>query len=906
MFKNFLLFVLTILFLNFSYGSIKVKPNYGKIEIGEKVTISWDLNDKVNNATLSYYSIKNFDNNRKNFNILNSIFEKTSDYTWEIPKELKNDIGYFIIWNDDDKLIERSNNILIVNTSNKINKREVEGEGEGDGEGEGEGVNEEEKPSNDTNDNETTSSSSNSDSGNTEASTESHLNSSTKKTLTVNTSESLTPISSDSQINNISENTRETAVQSKFNEFMENYKDHIYYIVGGGILAVLVVVLIAFKFFSRKNEIPNGKRSIKRFTIHEDMVPPISMYSDAWKNTMSKNKGFNTLSKNNTQKSMGSETEQLINNGDSLISEAEKFAREHGLTDKEWVARKDYIPYREDELEVYEGNRIKVFELYDDLWCYGMNLDHYGTLSNNNEGMFPSSILPISVITKLLNDTGKNTNKSSDTNTPVNGTNGEKNNTQYEVTIDVSDVTNNNTSPNIIVTPENNKDARKSGAQFSIQQPLSVSLVPPKALPVIPNLNRSSSLRSSVHRKRNSNIIEPGKSPLISNSNKKRGSQLSNISNEIEVPTITTTKPKTSIQNKLLFISTNSQKESKHEDAKALLGSPESDSQSKSIDESMTSQNISSDNINVNINSNNTNNTNNYNNNNTNNNSNDSNVDHTNLKQKQPIENSTQNMIVTDDNDNSINKRKDEIYQQQLLIQKQREQLQKQQIEQQKLQEQLKQQQIQQQLQQQEIQKQLQQLQQIQQEKERQILEQKQQLQQQIQQQQIEQQQLRIQREKQQIIQKSKLKEIEYERERLLQASLMKQDDRDNTLPSYSEAVNNNFASSSNSSEMVDGFPLPPQVNNNFMANTSKSFASPVLNSKSDDENPELYPRNTSYKHQIQKRDNAPEVYPRNISKAYVDEHPSIGRKIKQKKPEGSSSQKMSSKEKEASNMNYQ
>jgi len=56
--------------------------------IGEKVTISWDLNDKVNNATLSYYSIKNFDNNRKNFNILNSIFEKTSDYTWEIPKEL--------------------------------------------------------------------------------------------------------------------------------------------------------------------------------------------------------------------------------------------------------------------------------------------------------------------------------------------------------------------------------------------------------------------------------------------------------------------------------------------------------------------------------------------------------------------------------------------------------------------------------------------------------------------------------------------------------------------------------------------------------------------------------------------------------------------------------------------------
>ena len=67
-----------------------------------------------------------------------------------------------------------------------------------------------------------------------------------------------------------------------------------------------------------------------------------------------------------------------------------------------------------------------------------------------------------------------------------------------------------------------------------------------------------------------------------------------------------------------------------------------------------------------------------------------------------------------------------------------------------------------------------------------------------------------------------------------------------------------------------------------------------------------MFIRNASYKYQVQKRDNAPEVYPRNISKAYVDEHPSISRKIKQNMPDGSSSShKHSAKEKETFNMNY-
>jgi len=818
--------VVIILFFNFSYGSLNIKPNYGKYKIGEKISLSWNLSEKVNNATLSYYSIKKFNDN---FNILSNIFEDNTDVIWEIPEELENVIGYFIIWNGEDSLIERSNNILIVNT-NQINKRAedeslnksetVEISKNDDNGSTDSSAGTKKSNSSTSNSSESSSSRSTSNSGssnsNADSTTSSNTNASSNSgsnSLSVDSSTTLTPISS-------TINEEEETNGSVFDGLMEKYKDYIYYIIGGAALAILVAILIALKLFGKKkNEIPNGKRSIKRFTIHEDTVPPISMYNEAWKNTLSKNKGYNTLSKNSTKKSLDdSETEQLINNGDELINDAEKFAKKHGLTDKEWVARKDYIPFREDELEIYEGNRIKVFELYDDLWCYGMNLDHYGTLSNDNEGMFPSSVLPIEVITALLNATGKgtstsNSNPASPTTSPEEG----NNNPKYEVTIDVNNQynnnnTNTNTSTNIedktssnVVSPSANKGGitvtTRNGSQFVLPKPLAVPLMPPKPLPVIPNLNRSSSLRSSIHRKRNSNIIDPSKSPLIMNNvikNNKRGSQLSNLSNEIdinnnEVPTIVSkqkqvpvivSKPKqvptvvSKQKQSKLFTSSNNKKENVNEDAKALLSSSESDYHNKSMDESTISINTPI----VNTNSNNPNS--NLNNLNSNSNNNNNNKD---LKQKQPM--------VSDSDSND--KTKDELYQQQLLIQKQREQLQQQQLEQQKLQELLKQQQLQQQLQQQQIQKQLQQLQQIQQEKERQILQQKQQLQQQMQKQQIEQQQLRIQREKQQIIQKSKLKEIEYERERLLQSSMMNQDDRDNTLPSYSEAVNNNFASSS-------------------------------------------------------------------------------------------------------------
>ncbi|ORY51139.1 hypothetical protein LY90DRAFT_702812 [Neocallimastix californiae] len=854
------IWLIVILFFNFSYGSLNIKPNYGKYKIGEKISISWNLSEKVNNATLSYYSINKFNN----FNILSNIFEDNTNVIWEIPEELENDIGYFIIWNGENSLIERSNNILIINT-NQINKRAEE-----------ETLNKSETVEISSNDNKSTDSSSGTKKSNTSASSSSNSGSSSSESsssgssssgssssgssssgssnsnddntassstktnsssssLNVESSAPLTPISS--TINEEAEDTN-ASNGSVFDGFMGKYKEYIYYIVGGAALAILLAIIIAVKLFGKKNEIPNGKRSIKRFTIHEETVPPINMYNETWKNTLSKNKSYNTLSKNSTKKSLDdSETEQLINNGDELINDAEKFAKKHGLTDKEWVARKDYIPYREDELEVYE--------------------DHYSTLSNDNEGMFPSSILPIEVITALLNATGKgtstnNSNPESSTTSPEEG----NNNPKYEVTIDVNNQYNNNNNNTNFNTNTNVSDKTNSnvvtssaskggitvtthnGSQFVLPKPLAVPLMPPKPLPVIPNLNRSSSLRSSVHRKRNSNIIDPSKSPLIMNNfiqNSKRGSQLSTLSNEIdinnnEIPTVVSKQ-----KQKKLFTNSNNKKENVNEDAKALLNESTISINTPIINNNSnaSSSNINSSNSNNNIN-----------------------INNKDLKQKQQI---------VSNNDNK-DKAKDEIYQQQLLIQKQREQLQQQQLEQQKLQELLKQQQLQQQLQQQQIQKQLQQLQQIQQEKERQILKQKQQLQQQMQKQQIEQQQLRIQ-------------QIEYERERLLQSSMMKQDDRDNTLPSYSEAVNNNYASSSSKSNMVEGFPLPPQLNNNYISSSNNAITSPVLNNKNEDENPELYPRNTSYKHQIQKRDNAPEVYPRNISKAYVDEHPSISRK---------------------------
>ncbi|OUM65984.1 hypothetical protein PIROE2DRAFT_59635 [Piromyces sp. E2] len=872
---KFLLVIIVTLFLNFSYGSFNISPNYGKFKTGDKITIIFNTNKKVNNATLSYHSIK--DSFNKGIDILSNVSEENFDYEWEIPKEINNDIGYFAVWNHGHIFVERSNNIAIINIDKIKQKRKVgadAGKGENpEGEVNNSDVNQievKEEEDNANNDDFYTKS----DKVNNEKINNNEENKKSKQSQVNNELNSVDNVASSNSVdsNNDPKNT------SDEKDISNNY--NLYIMIGAGVVIIIIFAILFVKFSSRKNDIPTGKRSIKRFTLREEAVPPITKYNDTWKNTLTKNKGFNTLPStiSRSKKSSDEETEQLIN-GDNLISDAEKFARKHGLTDTEWIARKDYIPFREDELEIYQGNRIKVFELYDDLWCYGMNLDHYGTLSNDNEGMFPSSILPVEVITQLLNAT-KNGNSGE----------GQNNNEANEVSIDCND----NDETNV---EDSNKNQQTTGSQFTLPKPLAVPLMPPKPLPNIPNLNRSSSLRSSIHRKRNSNPIDPNKSPLVMNSHRisqasivsgtrshisnissGRHSQLSTLSNEIDINNpekSSKPKQKSSHQSKILFISTNSgQKYNKSEDVKHLLSSPESDFQNKSADEPISASSPTKK------------------------------VD---LKQKQPSVNPVSSHH--DEANTSIIRQKDEIYQQQLLIKKQREQLQQQQLEQQKLQEQLKQQQLQQQLQQQQIEQQIKQLQQLQQEKERQLQQQKQQIQQQIQQQQIEQEQLRIRREQQQIIQKSKLKEIEYERERLLNNSLSnKQDERDSILPSYSEAVNNNpynnFASSSSGSgNMVEGFPLPPNM-------SSTSIVSPVISNvsnNSENQDPELYPRNASYQHQIQKRDLTPVDYPRNTSRTYVDEHPSIGRKIKQTKNEeqnSNSKEKSALKQKDA--MNYQ
>jgi len=917
---NFISIIILTLFINFSCGSIHIKPDNRTYKTGDKITIVWNSNKKVNNATLSYYSSENYD---KSVDILTNIYDEKFDIVWEIPEEIINDIGYFIVRDDENSFIERSNNIIIktINVANEVtlkSKRQNNFVNKDNGNsgnmsyrnpfnggsgnsrvnsliGESSSSYHEESASNekssdssrdDKNRSDKSKSDNNKDDNNRNSSknneNKSHKeddkksndkdkdNNDKKQDVLQNQSGEVNSQDNSNSTNNninstnpVNETTANSNVQQKNNGLIEKFKNNMYIIIG-----VVVVLVLIIGFFimrccksSEDDEIPTGKRSIRRFG-HNEVVPPIATYNDTWKSTLNRNKNFNTLNNNNNKNtSLDSETEQLIN-GDNLISEAEKFARKHGLTDHEWIARKDYIPYREDELEVYEGNRIKVFELYDDLWCYGMNLDHYGTLSEDNEGMFPSSILPLEIITNLLNATKNANAQTENTNETGNATdnaNQTNDNNKYEVNIDCNN--NKTTSPNHV------ESKTTPNKQFTIPKTASTQLIPPKALPHIPKLSRGTSLRSSVHRKRNSKVIDPSKSPALKNgkrnsqisnvsvsqrsrvsvNHQKRNSQISNVSTEvsnIEKPSVKQ-KHRTSYQNKMF-----SKIESKAEDAKALLGSSDSDFYNKSVDDSqMTSPSLRYSNIN-------------------------------NMKS-----------IGNDVNVNTSSKREEQqiIPQKQQLQQHQLQQLQQQQLQQLQLQQlqqqQLQQQQLQQQYQQQQIQLKLQQLQQIQQAKERQLQQQNHQLQEQFQQQQ---QQLRIQREKQQIIQKSKLKEMEYERERLLNESMIKKDNRDSILPSYSEAVNNkqynDYASGSS------GFPLPPpNMKNHYL---SQSSISPILSNTSnlDARNSDLYQMNTSYNNTysqiIQNYEYEPEDYPRSISKSFVEEHPSIGRKIKQTKSE--------------------
>lgn len=218
------------------------------------------------------------------------------------------------------------------------------------------------------------------------------------------------------------------------------------------IIAILILIILKI---SNNNEIPTGKRSMKRFTRvikhEEEISPPIKSYSDKWTGTidrMGNKKSYGTLTsrksnkRENSKGSLndngllthnGSDKDNLIQNlneeDDKIITEAENFAKSFGLLNKEWRARKDHIPTREDELEIFEGNMIVVYELYDDFWCYGTNLDHYGTLNNDNMGMFPSSILPLEIVTNIL----QHANSKNSTSTNATAVNSNANNSDDHV-----------------------------------------------------------------------------------------------------------------------------------------------------------------------------------------------------------------------------------------------------------------------------------------------------------------------------------------------------------------------------------------------------------------------------------------------------------------------------------------
>jgi len=467
---NILLFLIVTLFVDFSYGSIYIKPNNEVYNIGDKITITWNSNRNVDNATLSYYSIKH----DKNIDILTSINEENIDIIWEIPKDI-DDVGYFVVWGNGNEFIEQSNIINIEKNDQNINfassneKRSVKDD-KRKNKNKDKNKNKNKIPQEliNVSDNDKTfkkyaTSTEGRSVKNDQRSGKNNTNSSETKAVNNTTSNVInehnnsTNSAEQTQIkienNKVGEN-KQSNNETKSSSFLDKLKSNILYIVVGIIVIVIIIVFFVKRYNeSHQNDIPTGKRSIRRFAYNNEVVPPIVNYNDTWKSTLTKNKNFGTLTKNKSfntlnksfnafnisfgtltkSKSLNAlnnnnnnnivldpETEKLIN-GDNLITDAEKFARKHGLTDHEWIARKDYIPYREDELEIYEGNRIKVFELYDDLWCYGMNLDHYGSLSFDNEGMFPSSILPLDVITKLL-DATKDLVASNNANNTVNAT----------------------------------------------------------------------------------------------------------------------------------------------------------------------------------------------------------------------------------------------------------------------------------------------------------------------------------------------------------------------------------------------------------------------------------------------------------------------------------------------------
>lgn len=177
----------------------------------------------------------------------------------------------------------------------------------------------------------------------------------------------------------------------------------ISYIVIGAAVLVPVVVVVFYNYKKKVAEaIPMGSRSIPSLTVNRRKTyePPIKSYRESWIELPQANISADSI-------------ENLYDY--DLLEEAEEAAKAMGLLDKTWIAKKSFTPCREDELLIRVGDELIIREIYDDLWCYGQNktlfeekqkqenrkIDYNINLSvqENEEiamfGMFPSVVLPI-------------------------------------------------------------------------------------------------------------------------------------------------------------------------------------------------------------------------------------------------------------------------------------------------------------------------------------------------------------------------------------------------------------------------------------------------------------------------------------------------------------------------------
>jgi len=177
----------------------------------------------------------------------------------------------------------------------------------------------------------------------------------------------------------------------------------ISYIIIGAAVIVPIGLLLLFNVKKKITEtIPTGSRSIPSLTVNRRKTyePPIKSYRESWIEL--------------PQANISSDSIEDVYDYD-LLEEAEEAAKSMGLLNQTWIAKKEFIPYRDDELLIRIGDELLVREIYDDLWCYGQNKTLFEekqkkdnkkfqyninlSVQENEElmmfGMFPSVVLPI-------------------------------------------------------------------------------------------------------------------------------------------------------------------------------------------------------------------------------------------------------------------------------------------------------------------------------------------------------------------------------------------------------------------------------------------------------------------------------------------------------------------------------